>query len=276
MSVNGTNKDYRFGDKNRWRWAMWKRLSRKVNPKTARCLVMPGQSSNDLFVMKSLGFRLKNVVALEVDKDAASKIRKTFGVLTISLPVLDFIQYRSIANTGIDAFDVIFLDFCGGATVDNMTCILEAIGSLRNGRGYVVANLLRGRDGRKEDNTKHRGAIVLHKLLHLSNDPLLRLDSIPKIHPPDTLFKLFDASLHSYKSGMLRMDSLMCGVLHKDGFKHTTDIEYEALSWLIGMGDKVDVTTDEIVGLSEMHRKSDFVRRSVAAAKAVNNRMFYQ
>jgi len=138
----GVLKDYKFSQKNNWRWLIWKHAAKHLNPKTARVLLLSGAACNDLYVLLSLGFQMKNVISIEADKSAAREARKKFAVLTFCGSVSDFLRYAPEEYQ----FELIFLDYCGGLTFERLDDLQLAFNRLNPSKAMIGANFLRGRD----------------------------------------------------------------------------------------------------------------------------------
>lgn len=81
--------DYKFGTKNNWRRWAWNRIADRVeNPRDSLVLFLAGSEALDVPVAQQHGFRQKNMIAVEKDRDILGALRAR-GVLAIKGDLFD-------------------------------------------------------------------------------------------------------------------------------------------------------------------------------------------
>lgn len=103
--------------------------------KNARQLFLAGPEAGDVSVALGLGAKPKNLVAVDRDKNTATKAKWRFPEVRIEhCDVLDIIEEQP------GSFDFIFLDFCNQITENNLdTVALAAVEGLKHKEHSLIA-----------------------------------------------------------------------------------------------------------------------------------------
>lgn len=168
----GAKKEYNFREKNSWRRWQWKKIKRKIMsygiyPKDAVVLYLAGEKNYDWPAARHCGFKYKNMIACEINKNATKELR-TKKVNVVNCGLSDAILYWG--NT--IRIDVIVADFCGGFTKDLHNFTMSLFGSKGISYNCVLSiNLLRGRD-----------PMINYVYAHEDHKKYAKLFNIPPIH----------------------------------------------------------------------------------------------
>lgn len=165
-------KDYKFGQKNNWRRAVWNEIVKRLKAdgipiKEALVLYLAGEQDLDRKVAVEKGFHPDNLIIVENNRKVVKKLREE-GKIAIHADLMDALFAWNIEKPEVN---VLYADLCSG--LEPNTAEIHDIVSqkLSFTRAIVLLNLQRGRDPRTnairemmEDffgryggaNTKHR------------------------------------------------------------------------------------------------------------------------
>lgn len=131
--------EYTNGQKETWRFWVWKRLRSRlrVHPRFATVVFLAGPSPEDLHAAKVNGFRIENIVAIDVDEDAVNAARRA-GCTAIQGDIHDVVNHW---DDGV--IDGCVADYCCGLTF-RMFKSASHLASLVD--GPTVLNFQRGRE----------------------------------------------------------------------------------------------------------------------------------
>lgn len=143
MSLKGSEKDYRFGQKNNWRRTAWNQVVERSKHNGGRVvLYLPGPDDLDREVAKSKGINDQDLIAIDRDVDNAEAMRLK------RVPVLNA-EAEEVLNAWPDDVPVraVMLDMFRGIGIDSAVWIYEALYLKKCfSRSVVMLNLQRGRD----------------------------------------------------------------------------------------------------------------------------------
>lgn len=138
---NGVTKNYKFGQKNNWRRAVWNDIaSRITDKKNSMVGYLSGLEDLDRKVAIEKGFNPNNLIAIDKSKKITEELRKK-GKISFHGDMQDFL----LSWTGHPKINVIHADLCGPLNNAALNIARMAICSISDG-GVISLNLLRGRD----------------------------------------------------------------------------------------------------------------------------------
>jgi len=131
--------EYTNGTKATWRYWAWKRLREEVKtlPSLATVVFLSGPSPEDLVAATKNGFKVKNIVAVDIDENAVTAARNA-GCVAIQGDIHDVVKYWSDGKV-----HAVMADYCCGLSYEQY---LKSIDLLRWVDGPVCLNFQRGRE----------------------------------------------------------------------------------------------------------------------------------
>lgn len=225
MASDGASKDYKFGQKNNWRRAVWNDvLSRTKGREKRECILyLAGPQDLDRTVAMSKGVPGVNLVAIDRAGANVTRARKSGGV-AIQGDIHDVLwnwpESRPVC--------AVLLDFCCGLEV-SAAFAMEAVMTRPSMRGVVMmANFMRGRDPSTnklrslmasygDEGGSYLGVCARHRGLQALQ--LCWVNSMRRRGKPVEEWKRsvwvefigrHSPVFRSYRSGPLVMDSVVC------------------------------------------------------------------
>lgn len=131
--------EYKNGIKATWRYWAWKRIREKikVHPRFATVLFLAGPQPEDLVAAEKNGFRIENIVAVDIDKKAVEEARKA-GCVAIQGDIHD------VASLWDDGdIHACVADYCYGLTFEQYQRSFNLFACVN---GPSVFNFQRGRE----------------------------------------------------------------------------------------------------------------------------------
>ena len=234
--MNGTEKNYKFGQKNNWRRRVWNEIARRVDaPRDALVLYLAGEQDLDRKVALEHGFLPDNLIIVEKLGPTAGKLRKR-GNNAVHADIVDVVK----GSPEEHPVAVVYGDICSGLEPRIYQIYRDICANPAFYDGVTAINLLRGRDPTShperewarqavvdESMSKHRGLIFLFRcdlelLSAMTRGEAAVYDGQGHItmHYPQTekewtlingFYKWSDPFFSSYKSdsGHLVMDSVV-------------------------------------------------------------------
>lgn len=142
IASSGAQMQYRFGQKNNWRRAIWNEVARRLPRESLHeCLVayLAGSQDLDAEVATQKGFARTNLIAIERDFDVCKSLRAR-GVITICADFVECLRAWPMDS----APRIIFGDFCSGLNESIITMLIDV--TYQHANSVFAFNFLRGRD----------------------------------------------------------------------------------------------------------------------------------
>lgn len=131
--------EYTNGTKATWRYWAWKQLREKIRiqPGLATVLFLSGPSPEDLAAATKNGFKIRNIVAVDIDPNAV-KAARTAGCVAIEGDIHDVVKFWDDGE-----IHAVMADYCCGMSYEQFVRSREMI---RFVNGPVCLNFQRGRE----------------------------------------------------------------------------------------------------------------------------------
>lgn len=158
QTIDGSTKDYDFGQKNHWRRSLWNSILSRTegSHKHLPVLYLCGPQDLDRQIATSKGVPHQNLIAVDKRKMNSDRVRSE-GHPAINADIAKLLQ----SWPATQPISAAVLDLCGGLT--NIVCDLASAHFRSVFSGSVVAiNLLRGRDAASND-WRDRVAEIAHE-----------------------------------------------------------------------------------------------------------------
>jgi hypothetical protein len=140
---------YDFGQKNNWRRMQWNSIrdwlrGRKIRPRDAQGIFLPGPQCLDVAVAKAKGFDPLNLVAVDESGEVAATVRSMRSCPIINAPLGDVV----LSWCPDQRLDFIVADLCTNLSQSalGLAAALPVLMETRTEPVAVVVNLLRGRE----------------------------------------------------------------------------------------------------------------------------------
>lgn len=196
MASAGAVMNYDFGQKRHWRKWIWNRIAERSD-RNGLVVYMPGVNDFDREVAIAKGFRPNNLIGIERDGVALTRIRKN-GALVASGDVFHAVDALAVGRGA----SVVFLDLCCGLSRQLVLKTHLWMQSPAFANTTFAFNILRGRDketngwrrwicslpdkGWMSGDEKHRGAILgkllafasLQSVARCANESQLEIDAV--------------------------------------------------------------------------------------------------
>jgi hypothetical protein len=158
MSLRGSERNYRFGQKDHWRRTLWNEILRRTagREKTEPILYLAGPQDLDRWVAESKGVPSQNLIAID------TKQSNVLSVKRLGLPAIDAdAQELLVAWPHSRAVCGVVLDFCSGLEEKVMWRTLSALLRSPFSGATIGINFMRGRD---PSTNEYRDIIARHNL----------------------------------------------------------------------------------------------------------------
>lgn len=216
--ISGSEKDYKFGNKNNWRRWAWNRIEERIDRPRRDCkiLYLAGENNLDMKEASRRGFKSQNMIAIERDKKLCRDLRKK-GITTIHGDMIE-----TIKKWGNEKIDIVISDYCCGLNNNVLEQIVIAFWQPCFRDCVFSINLMRGREVVDNNfmtyfhaNKRHRGlsfagivaACVLESTRGEDGERWFFIDA-EKI-TEDAINRRAEFSYNEYKSGNLCFDSVV-------------------------------------------------------------------
>jgi len=122
------------------RLAFWQTVRDEVGKSftNGRFLVLAGPEAGDVSVLLAMGVPLKQITAIDLDKEAVKHARWKF-------PGLNVVEGNLLSITKM-RFDVMHLDFCSPMTIRMLDLVVKIVGCCADPNGIVGTSFLAGRE----------------------------------------------------------------------------------------------------------------------------------
>lgn len=231
--------EYTNGTKSTWRYWAWKQLREKIRiqPGLATVLFLSGPSPEDLVSATKNGFKIRNIVAVDIDPDAV-KAARSAGCVAIEGDIHDVVKFWNDGD-----IHAVMADYCCGLSYEQF---VRSNDMAKQACAPVCLNFQRGRESsalttvmrsvfEKHQITKNRAeqfifmvaADAWHKVEY-HDEVVSKTEKLEDIYDGDIecianihqrIVRLLNPVFMSYRSNAVLMDSVVI-----DGFPENKDL----------------------------------------------------